>query len=137
MSKGSWNAQRGCFEPVLDNEFSPLRQWLGAPTPAGMPNTTYNPGTVTTPQPSPVDNQTMFSNSRDFYHSIDKLRSLTEVMSAQLDALSTCVPAMGRQCLVVLRNQERDLAQMSLSLASLIYNVSSNEEAQTGSPKQP
>jgi hypothetical protein len=138
MSKGSWNAQRGCFEPVVDQILcSPSAGLQGQPTHDGTLNSTSNNWMENTPQPSPVDNQTMYSSSRDFYHSIDKLRSLTEVMSAQLDALSTCAPAMGHQCLVALRNQERDLVQMSLNLASLIYNVSSSEEAQTGSPKPP
>jgi hypothetical protein len=137
MSKGSWNAQRGCFEGVKPVTLSPSAGLQGQPTHDGIRDTVYNNWTETTFQPSPVDNQTMYSNLQDFYRSIDKLRSLTEVMSAQLDALSTCVRGQEHQCLAAVKSQEQELALMSLNLASLIYNASSNEEAQTGSVNPP
>jgi hypothetical protein len=135
MSKGSWNAQRGCFEDGSVLQSSPSAGLQGQPTPVGMPGTVYDYEKVTMPQPSPVDNQTTYSNLQDFYHSIDTLRSLTETMSSQLNALSTCVRGRERQCLAILKGQEQELALMSLNLASLICNASSNGEAQTGSPK--
>jgi hypothetical protein len=137
MSKDSWNAQRGCFEPIMDQIHSPSVRKQEAPMSIGTLDTALNYEKVTTPLPSPVANQTTSLNLAAFYHSIDNLRSLTEVMSAQLAALPTCARGQEHQCLVTLRGQERDLASMSLSLASLIYSASSNREAQTGSVNQP
>jgi hypothetical protein len=114
---------------------SPSAGLQGQPTPVGTLNSTNNPEKVTMPQPSPVDNQTTYSNSLAFCRSIEALRSLTETISSQLDALSTCARGREHQCLAILKGQEQELALMSLSLASLIYNASSNGEAQTGSPK--
>jgi hypothetical protein len=137
MSKGSWNAQRGCFEGVKPVTLSPSAGLQGQPTHDGIRDTVYNNWTETTFQPSPVDNQTMYSNSQDFYQSIEHLRSLTSTMSEQLDVLWTFVPEQERASLATVKSQEQELALMSLNLASLIYNASSNEEAQTGSPKPP
>jgi hypothetical protein len=135
MSKGSWNAQRGCFEDGSVPQYSPSVQGQSAPTSVGMLDTALNYEKVTMPQPSPVDNQTMYSSLQDFWRSTDNLRSLMNVMSAQLNALSTPAQGQEAQCLAVLKSLENELAMMSLSLASLICSVSSNMEAQTGFPK--
>jgi hypothetical protein len=137
VNKGSWNAQRGCFENVVPEECKhlPSVQGQSAPMSVGTLDIALNEETVTMPQPSPVDNQTTHSSSLDFCHSIDALRSLMNVMSAQLSALWTPAQGQEAQCLAVLKSLENELAQMSLSLASLIYCTSSNGEARTGSPK--
>jgi hypothetical protein len=137
MSKGSWNAQKGCFENAIPQTPSPSVGVQGQPTSVGTLDTLRINGMETTASPLPVDNQTTYSNSVAFYRSIEALRSLTETISSQLDTLSTCAREQEHQCLAMLRGQERELALMSLSLASLIYNASSNVEAQTGSPNPP
>jgi hypothetical protein len=137
MSKGSWNAQRGCFEGVKPVTLSPSAGLQGQPTHDGIRDTVYNNWTETTFQPSPVDNQTMYSNSQDFYQSIEHLRSLTSTMSEQLDVLSTFVPERERVSLETILELKRDMALMCLNLASLIYNASLSKVAQTGSANPP
>jgi hypothetical protein len=137
MSKGSWNAQKGCFEDAKGDTSLSSMGLQGMPTLAGIPNTTYSPGTVTTPQPSPVDNQIIYSNSLVFYRSIDDLRSLTNMISEQLDVLSTFVPEQEPACLEMVTEMKRDMALMCLNLASSIYSASLNKVARTGSPNPP
>jgi hypothetical protein len=137
MSRDSWNAQKGCFEPVVAQVHSPSAGLQGQPTSVGTLGILDNCEKAIMPLPLPVDNLTTHSSSLDFYRSIEALRSLTETMSTQLDALSMCAQGREHQCLVILRGQGSELAQISLSLASLICNTSSNREARTGSPKQP
>lgn len=137
MSKGSWNAQRGCFDYVRGDIPSPSPQWPGVSILAGTPTAAMEQRMETTPQPSPVDNQTICSNSLVFYRSIDDLRSLTNMMSEQLDVLSTFVPEQEPACLEMVTDMKRDMALMCLNLASSIYSASLNKVAQTGSPKPP
>jgi hypothetical protein len=71
MSKDSWNAQRGCFEPIMDQIHSPSVRKQEAPMSIGTLDTALNYEKVTTPLPSPVANQTTSLNLAAFYHSIE------------------------------------------------------------------
>jgi hypothetical protein len=139
MSKGSWNAQRGCFENAVykGDESSPSAGLQGQLTHAGTHNSISNNWVENTPQPSPVDSQTIYSNSLVFYRSIDDLRSLMNMMSEQLDVLSTFVPEQEPVCLEMVTEMKRDMALMCLNLASSIYSASLNKVARTGSPNPP
>jgi hypothetical protein len=136
MSKGSWNAQRGCFEPVVDQILhSPSVGERGQSTSVGTLGILDNCEKAIMPLPSPVDNQTTCSRSRDFYHLTEGMKLLMNVISSQLNALWTPAREQEAACLAVLKGLESELAMMSLSLASLICCSSSNEAGQTGSPK--
>jgi hypothetical protein len=124
MSKGSWNAQKGYFENAMGDESSPSAGLQGQPTSVGTLDTLRINGMETTASPLPVDNQTTYSNSQDFYQSIEHLRSLTSTMSEQLDVLWTFVPEQERASLATILELKRDMALMCLNLASLIYNAS-------------
>jgi hypothetical protein len=123
--------------PVLAEGHSPSVTEQGLPTSVGMPDVAMEDKMETTPPPSPVDNLTMYSSSRDFYHSIETLGSLMNTLLEQVNVLSTCVREQEHLCLETLRRLERELAGMSLNLASLIYSASSNWVAQIGSLKPP
>jgi hypothetical protein len=139
VSKDSWNAQKGCFEDaVYRGDMSSSSVGLDEmPTHGGMPDTPSINWKETTPQPSPVENQITSSSLQDFWRSTERLQSLTGLISKQLNVLSACARGQEQVCLAILRAQEAELALMSLNLASLISNVCSNREAQTGSAKPP
>lgn len=137
MSKGSWNAQRGCFENVVhkgDTSSSSVRE-QDMPTSVGTLDTVNGPGMGTIPTPSPVDIPTIYSRSRDFCASIGQMESLMRMISVQLSVLSTCARELEPVSLGTLSEMRKELAQMSLDLASMICNASLNSKAQTGSAK--